>query len=99
MRLRLPAAEIIVELAVENIRVDRLHDLGKTTTTAAQNLEWKPFLLLILAVQKAVRDRHLAEIDDRPQIGRMAEAAMIRHGWTRFRSWFGESTGPTASGG
>jgi hypothetical protein len=25
-------------------------------------------------------NRHLAEIDDRPQIGRMAEAAMIGHG-------------------
>ena len=34
----------------------------------------------IAAAQQAVGDRHLAEIDHRSQVGRMAKAAMIGHG-------------------
>ena len=54
--------------------------LFRSAIAARQNFERKPFLRLIPAAQQAVGDRHLAEIDDWSQLGRMAEAAMIGHG-------------------
>src|SRR6185437_14575394 len=64
MWLRLPAAEIVVELAIENIRVDRLHNLGQAAIGARHYFERKPLLRFIPAAQQAMGNRHLAEIDD-----------------------------------
>ncbi|MGY3074139.1 hypothetical protein ACVWZZ_000510 [Bradyrhizobium sp. LM6.10] len=81
VRLRLPAAEIVVELPVQNVGIDRLDDLGQAARATRQHLERIPVVLFVAAVPKPMRNRHLSEVDDRAQIGRMAEAAMIGHGF------------------
>ncbi|MHC2859013.1 hypothetical protein ACVIYH_000091 [Bradyrhizobium diazoefficiens] len=79
VRLRLPAAEIVVELAIQDVGIDRLDDLRQTAIAAGEHLERIPFLLLVPAVPEPMRNRHLPEVDDRSKVGRMAEAAMVGH--------------------
>lgn len=85
MRLRLPAAEIVVELPVQNVGIDRLDDLRQSAIAASQHLERISFILLVSAVPKPMRDRHQSEVDDRTQVGRMAKAAMIGHGFNSLQ--------------
>src|ERR1700742_5152258 len=83
MRFRLPTAEIVIELPIENIRIDRLRDLRQAATAAGEHFERKPLFRFILAAQQAMRDWHLSEINDGSQVGRMAEAAIAGHRHTR----------------
>ena len=82
VRLRLPAAEIVIELAIQDVRIDRLDDLRQAALAACQHLERIALLLLVSAVPKPMRNRHQAEVDDRSQVGRMAKAAMVGHGFS-----------------
>jgi hypothetical protein len=95
MWLRFPAAEIIIESPIENLGIDRPYDLRKAALGAGEYLERKSLLGLISRAQEAVCDWHVTEIDDRSQISRVAEAAMVRHDIRVYSSdWLQEIAGP-----